>query len=251
MDSMHPTHIQGFPPAAGLHVPAWVPPCPTCMAMCPLALITSMPTCTFSHGCPLDPPTWMHSPSPSLHLCPPPFPHTDMSCPPHGFPPPHHHHTFCPHILHGCPSSHPHGHMPTHMDTCPLTQTHAHSHRHMPTHTDTCPLTQTHAHSHRHMPTHPLAQTHAHWPTCMDTCPLALIAFIKSTPTCMSPHRYVSSPCMDAHPLMLVSPAACLHAPPWVPPHQPCTPLCSLHPCPPACPCTDMSHPPTQRPAPS
>src|SRR5882672_643637 len=88
MDSMHPTHIQGFPPAAGLHVPAWVPPCPTCMAMCPLALITSMPTCTFSHGFPLDPPTWMHSPSPSLHLYPPAFPHTDMSCPPPWMPTP-------------------------------------------------------------------------------------------------------------------------------------------------------------------
>src|SRR5467141_3331601 len=37
------------------------------------------------------------------------------------------------------------------------------------------------------------------------------MAFITSTPTCMSPHRYVSSPSMDAH-----------HAPPWVPPLQPC-----------------------------
>src|SRR5882672_7164978 len=55
---------------------------------CPLVLITSMPTCTFSHGFHLDPPTWMHSPSPSLHLCPPAFPHTDMSCPPTWIPTP-------------------------------------------------------------------------------------------------------------------------------------------------------------------
>src|SRR5882672_3885488 len=115
MDSTHPTHIQGFPPAAGLHVPAWVPPCPTCMAMCPLALITSMPTCTFSHGCHLDPPTWMHSPSPSLHLCPPAFPHTDMSCPPTRMPTP----SLSSHLA------------------ISLAQTHAHSHGHMPTHTDT------------------------------------------------------------------------------------------------------------------
>src|SRR5882672_4640442 len=148
------------------------------MAMCPLVLITSMPTCTFSHGCPLDPPTWMHSPSRSLHLCPPAYPHTDMSCPPHGCPPPHDHHTFCLHILHGCPSSHPHGHIPTCMDTFPLTQTHAHSHRHMPTHTDTCPLAWTHGcpppHHHTFFPhiLHgcPSSHPHGHMPTHTDTC---------------------------------------------------------------------------------
>src|SRR5882672_10067841 len=98
---------------------------------------------------------------------------------------------------------------------------------------DTCPLAWTHAHSHGHMPTR------------TDTCPLPLIAFITSTPTCMSPHRYVSSPCMDAHPLMLVSPTARLHAPPWVPPHQPCSPFRPSHPFPPPFPPPDMPHPPT------
>src|SRR5882672_5572205 len=125
----------------------------------------------------------------------------------------------------------PHGFTPLHdCHTFP-----SHSHGHMPTRTDTW------------MPT----RMDTWMPTSTDTCPLALITFITFTPTCMSPHRYVSSPCMDAHPLMLVSPTTHLNAPPWVPPHQPCAPLCSSHPCLPTCPCTDMSHLPTRRPAPS
>ena len=205
MDSMHPTHIQGFPPAAGLHVPAWVPPCPTCMAMCPLALITSMPTCTFSHGCHLDPPTWMHSPSPSLHLCPPAFPHTDMSCPPHGCPPPHDHHTFCPNILHGCPSSHPHRHMPTHTHCIH----HIHMHLHVPTQICLIPL-------------HGCPPPHTCLTHCLPACPpmgspsstVCLLVLISSMPTCMSLHRYVSSHHMETCPLLIVAPAihtSCLH----------------------------------------
>src|SRR5882672_3814837 len=203
--------------------------------------------CIFLHGCPLVPPAWPCAPLRSSHPCPPARSHMDSTLiPPHGFPPLHDCHTF---------PSHSHGHMPTHTDTWIPTCTDTW----MPTRTDTwmptpssshllpahlawVPLispAQTHAHSHGHIPTH------------TDTCPLALIAFITSTPTCVSPHRYVSSPCMDSHPLILVSPTTHLHAHPWVPPYQPCSPLCSLHPCPPTCPCTDMSHLPTQRPAPS
>src|SRR5882672_11487796 len=181
MDSMHPTHIQGFPPAAGLHVPAWMPPCPTCMAMCPLALITSMPTCTFSHGFHLDPPTWIPlTLIASVPTCISPHryvlsPHMDShpfmivtpshltltdTCPlaqTHG----------CPLAqTHGCPLAQTHGCPLARTHGCPLAQTHgcppphhhtfcphilhgcpsSHLHRHMPTCTDTCPLVRTHAH---------------------------------------------------------------------------------------------------------
>src|SRR5882672_4886809 len=165
MDSTHPTHIQGFPHAAGLHVPAWVPPCPTCMAMCPLVLITSIPTCTFSHGCIPPHPhcicAHLHFPT-QICLVPHMDSHPLMIITPSAC-------TSCmgaPHL--------------THMDTFLLAWTHSHSHRHMPTHTDTCPLTQTHAHSHGHMDAHPLIITPSSHTSCMgaphlthmDTCPL-------------------------------------------------------------------------------
>src|SRR5882672_1730242 len=38
----------------------------------------------------------------------------------------------------------------------------------------------------------------------MDAFPLTLIA---SVPTCISPHRYVLSPHMDAHPFMIFTPS--------------------------------------------
>src|SRR5882672_1761906 len=126
----------------------------------------------FLHGCPLVPPAWLCAPLRSSHPCPPARSHMDATLThPHGCIPPHPH-CICAHLhfptqiclvpphrcppLHDCHTfpSHSHRHMPTHTDTCPLTQTHAHSHKHMPTHTNTCPLTQTHAHSHKHMPTH-------------------------------------------------------------------------------------------------
>src|SRR5882672_3860285 len=170
MDSTHPTNIQGFPPAAGLHVPAWVPPCPTCMAMFPLVLITSIPTCMLSHGCHLDPPTWMHSPAPSFHLCPPAFPHTDMSCPPTWMPTP----SLSSHLA------------------ISLTRTHAHSHSSHSSHPHppACPHTDM-SHPPAWIPTpsclsHPL-------PACMPPhgCPL-----INHVPPCA--HRIRAHPHVPA-----------------------------------------------------
>src|SRR5882672_3663903 len=104
----------------------------------------------------------------------------------------------------------------------------------------------------------------------MDAFPLTLIA---SVPTCISPHRYVLSPHTDAHPFMIVTPShltrpdTCpltqthAHSHRHMPTHTDTCPLTqthahshsshSSHPHPPACPHTDMSHPPAWMPTPS
>src|SRR5882672_6081285 len=86
----------------------------------------------------------------------------------------------------------------------------------MPTRTDTCPLTQTHGHSHGHMATRtdpcPLTRTHAHSHGHMPT----------RTDTCPLTQTHDHS--HSSH---------------------------SSHPHPPACPHTDMSHPPAWMPTPS
>src|SRR5882672_1013196 len=130
-------------------------------------------------------------------------------------------------VLSPHPDSHPFMIVtPSHLtrtDTCPLTWTHGcpppHHHTFCLHILHGCPSSHLHGHIPTRMDTFPLAQTHAHlhghMPTRMDTCPLTR-THAHSARTHDHSHSSHSS-----------------------------------HPHPPACPHTDMSHPPAWMPTPS